>query len=184
MLTQSGYAPKSVDHIHDVLSAVLRTAVKWGHLQDNPAMGVDLPTIRTVRPKWVLTIRQAADLLAALPPLARTMAGLAILTGLRRGELFALRWKDVDEIGRCLTVNEAVYEGGFDTPKTSAGCRMIPLSDGACRLVSEWRRRASRTEPEALLFATWSGKAISPNNVLRSSSSPPALRSSFRGRHG
>ena len=56
MLTQSGYAPKSVDHIHDVLSAVLRTAVKWGHLQDNPAMGVDLPTIRTVRPKWVLTI--------------------------------------------------------------------------------------------------------------------------------
>jgi hypothetical protein len=38
-LTQVGYAPKSVDHIHDVLSAVLRTAVKWGHLQENPAPG-------------------------------------------------------------------------------------------------------------------------------------------------
>lgn len=35
------YAPKSIDHIHDVLSAVLRTAVKWGHLQENPARRVD-----------------------------------------------------------------------------------------------------------------------------------------------
>ena len=41
-LTQAGYAPKSVDHIHDVLSAILRTAVKWGHIQENPARGVDM----------------------------------------------------------------------------------------------------------------------------------------------
>ena len=38
-LAQERYAPRSIDHIHDVLSAVLRTAVKWGHLQDNPARG-------------------------------------------------------------------------------------------------------------------------------------------------
>jgi integrase len=96
-LTHDGYAPKSIDHIHDVLSAVLRTAVKWGHLQDNPARGVDLPTLKTVRPKWALTPQQAAALLDKLPPLGRAMVGLAILSGLRRGELFALRWKDIDE---------------------------------------------------------------------------------------
>ena len=50
-LTHAGYAPKSIDHVHDMLSAVLRTAVKWGHLQENPARGVDLPTLRCVRPK-------------------------------------------------------------------------------------------------------------------------------------
>ena len=43
-LNHAGYAPKTVDHIHDVLSAVLRPAVKWGHLSDNPARGVELPT--------------------------------------------------------------------------------------------------------------------------------------------
>jgi len=54
-VTQAGYAPKTIDHIHDVLSAVLRTAVKWGHLQDNPAREVDMPALQTVRPKWALT---------------------------------------------------------------------------------------------------------------------------------
>jgi hypothetical protein len=56
-----------------VLSAVLRTAVKWGHLQENPAAGVELPKLKTVRPKWVLTTAQAAALLEALPPVARAM---------------------------------------------------------------------------------------------------------------
>jgi len=89
-LNQAGYAPKSVDHIHDVLSAVLRTGVKCGHLQTNPARDVNMPTLKTVRPKWVLTTKQATQLLDMLPPLGRTMAGLAMLSGLRRGELFAL----------------------------------------------------------------------------------------------
>jgi integrase len=166
-LTQAGYAPKTIDHIHDVLSAVLRTAVKWGHLQDNPAREVDLPALKTVRPKWALTIAQAAQLLDVLPPLARTMVGLVMLSGLRRGEVFALRWRDLDEQGRCLTVREAVYEGTFDTPKTEAGVRQIPLSDAAMTLIADWRARAKGTQPDALVFSTWSGKPISPNNVSR-----------------
>jgi integrase len=166
-LTQAGYAPKTIDHIHDVLSAVLRTAVKWGHLQRNPAHDVDLPRLKTVRPKWALTERQAADLMNVLPSLARTMVGVALLTGLRRGELFALRWRDIEEVNQSLTVREAVYEGMFDAAKTEAGVRRIPLSEGALRLIRQWRERVTGTDPEALLFSTWSGKPISPNNVLK-----------------
>jgi len=166
-LTTAGYAPKTIDHMHDVLSAVLRTAVKWGHVVENPARGVDLPTLKTVRPKWVLTTGQAAAPLAELPPLARTMAGVALLTGLRRGELFALRWESVNLSERHLTVQEAVYEGAFGTPKTDAGMRRVPLSEATVALLSEWRRHVKRTEPAALVFSTYSGKPISPNNVLR-----------------
>ena len=166
-LVSNGYAPRTTDHIHDVLSAVLRTAVKWGHLQENPARDVDLPTLTNVRPKWVLTVPRAAALLEALPPLPRTMVGVALLSGLRRGELFALRWRDVDERSQCLTVREAVYEGAFSTPKTAAGLRQIPLSDAAVQLLADWRARVKRTDPESLLFSTWSGKPISPNNVAR-----------------
>jgi integrase len=96
-LTQEGYAPRTIDHIHDVLSAILRTARKWGHVPENLAMGVELPKMKGVRPKWALTPGQATALLDRLPTLARAMVGLAILTGLRRGEIFALRWRDIDE---------------------------------------------------------------------------------------
>ena len=179
-LTHEGYAPKSIDHVHDVLSAVLRTAVKWGHLQENPARGVDLPTLRCVRPKWALTTSQAASLLAALPSLPRTMVGLAILSGLRRGELFALRWKDIDEHARLLVVREAVYDGVFATPKTEAGSRQIPLSDTALDLVGQWKAQVENTGGEALVFATRLGTSISPNNVLRRYVFPACQRVGLR----
>ena len=117
--------------------------------------------------RWALTTTQAQALVKGLPPLARTMGGLALLSGLRRGELSALRWKDLMDVDRCLTVREAVYESMFGTPKTEAGCRRIPLSETAWLLVDAWKRHAKRTDADALIFATWSGKPIAPNNVLR-----------------
>jgi integrase len=161
------YAPKTVDHIHDVLSAILRPATKWGHISENPSRGVDLPTLRTVKPKWALTIEQSSALFQAMPPLPRTSVGLALLTGLRRGEVFSLRWKNVNLEQRHLTVEEAVYEGAFGTPKTSAGLRRVPLSDGAVTLLTEWKLRARQTTPDALLVSTWSGRPMRPENVLR-----------------
>ena len=166
-LTHAGYAPKTVDHIHDVLSAVLRTAVTWGHLRENPARGVKLPELRTVRPKPVLTLEQARRLLARLDIQARTMVGVALLTGIRRGELFGARWRDVDLLARIITVEQAVYDGHFGPPKTRAGERCLPLSDAAHALLAAWRQEAQRTRPDDLVFATRTGKPISPNNVLR-----------------
>ncbi len=97
-LHRAGYAPHSVHHVHNVLSAVLGKAVEWDYLQANPAHGVNLPQLIAVRSKWVLNPEQAKQLLDALPIMAQTMVGLAILTGMRRGELLALRWKNVDGV--------------------------------------------------------------------------------------
>jgi integrase len=167
-LIKAGYAPKSIDHIHDVLSAILRSGVRWGHLQANPAHGVEMPRLKTVRPKWVLTVDQATALTAQLPwLLPRTLVGLALLTGLRRGELFALRWADVDEPNRSVQVRAAVYEGVFDDPKTMAGLRTVPLPEAALQLLVVWKARTKKTGGHELVFATVSGKPIAPNNVLR-----------------
>jgi integrase len=117
--------------------------------------------------------RGAAGGLAVLP---RTMVGLAILSGLRRGELFALRWKDIDEQKQLLTVREAVYDSTFSAPKTAAGLRQIPLSELARLLIAEWRAVATNVEPEALVFATSQGTPILPNNVVRRSIVPACKR--------
>jgi integrase len=113
-------------------------------------------------------VEQATALAAQLPwPLPRTLVGLALLTGLRRGELFALRWRDIDEPNRSLHVRAAVYEGVFDDPKTLASLRTIPLPDAALQLLTAWKARARRTAAHELIFSTVAGTPISPNNVLR-----------------
>jgi integrase len=184
-LIKAGYAPKSIDHIHDVLSAILRSAVKWGHLQANPAHGVEMPRLKTVRPKWVLTVDQATALTAQLPwLLPRTLVGLALLTGLRRGELFALRWGDVDEANRSIQVRVAVYEGVFDDPKTMAGLRMVPLPDAALQLLVAWKARAKKTAAHELVFSTVSGKPIAPTTYCGAGSGRPVRRRISRARHG
>src|SRR5262249_2573860 len=147
-------APKTIDHIHDVLSAVLRTAVDWNHLPANPARGVRLPKLKTVRPKWALTADEAAGLLELLPALPRTLVGLAVLSGVRRGELFALRWRHIDETSQVLRIREAVYEGVFDTPKTEASQRDIPLGAGALSLIAEWKQQRATIDPDRLVFPT------------------------------
>jgi integrase len=161
-----------IDHTIDVLSAVRRTAKKCGDIQDNPTRSVDMPASKTTQPKWALTVEQAARLLEQLAPLPRTMVGLAIVTGLRRGELFALRWKDIDEQRQLLTVREAIYDGKFSTPKTAAGLRQVPLSELALDLIRQWNPRAASTESEALVFATSAGTPILPANVLYRSITP------------
>jgi len=134
---------------------------------DNPSKAVDLPTLRTVRPKFALSIEQVTNLLSSLSLLPRTMVGLDILTGLRRGEIFALRWKNIDWQAGNLTVSEAVFDGEFNSPKTEAGNRVVPLSDPALELLTECRVNTRRTEPDDLVFCTRLGKPISPNNIMR-----------------
>lgn len=166
-LVNAGYAPKTIDNLHDALSAVFRTGVEWGHFVENPARGVRLPKLRTVRPRWALTTDQAARLLQALNPLTQTMVGLAVLTGIRRGELFGLRWRDIDEERQLVTIREAVYDGVFDTPKTDAAVRQIPLSEAALLLIARWKTKAKDTHPESLVFATRTGTPLDPGHMLQ-----------------
>ena len=89
------------------------------------------------------------------------------------GRIFALRWKDIDETRRTLSVREAVYEGTFDTPKTAASVRDVPLARAALELISWWKSACgNRAQSDALVFGTRSGKPIAPNNVLRRSVFP------------
>ena len=77
----------------------------------------------------------------------RTMVSLIAATGLRVGELLALRWGAIDlEIGT-LAVRESVYEGTFQTPKTQRAMRTIPLGPHIVKALTSHRRSGRRREP-------------------------------------
>jgi integrase len=96
------------------------------------------------------------ELLEALPEPSHLLAWLLALTGLRIGELVALRWRDVDlEIG-CVQVRQTVYEGRLDDPKTRRSKRTVPLDKKGVALLT--RSRPSPRDPEALVFAASNGR--------------------------
>ena len=95
----------------------------------NPGFGAELPEKRQVREKRGLMPGQIVRLLAVLRELIRTMVLLAVLTGLRVGEILALRWQDVDLDGGELGVVQAVYRGCLGSPQTRGSKRTIPLPE-------------------------------------------------------
>jgi integrase len=90
---------------------------------------------------------------------------LLVLTGLRIGELLALRWRNVDLENGMLRVTESVYEGHFDTPKTQRSQRSLPLGPMAIRILAA--RKPAVVNPEALVFATRDGSPFDRHNLTR-----------------
>jgi integrase len=70
------------------------------------------------------------------------------MTGVRRGELFALKWTALDESKGTLTIQEAIYDNVIGTPKTEKSVRVIPLPATAVQLLCDWRGVAARKGAE------------------------------------
>jgi integrase len=158
------FAPKTVLSLRNLLSKIFGTAQKWGYLVANPARGAQVPTLTDTRERLALNTTQVQSLLAELSEPYRTMVVLAVLSGLRRGEIFGLRWKSVDFVQGRVFVIESNYEGRQNAPKTRASRRMVFLDDLAMSALS--RIKPSSAQPDEFVFHTERGTPLNPNNVL------------------
>jgi integrase len=156
LVRRNGLAAGSVRQVHAILHRALRQAVRWGWIVTNPATqasppGANRPEVRPLAPETVLRLIAAADV--ADPEFA-TFLRLAASTGARRGELCALRWRDVDlELGEVLIARAVIELAGGgplhekDT-KTHAARR---LSLGASTVASLQAHRATMEQRAALV---------------------------------
>jgi integrase len=148
-------APSSIRNALMPLRVIYRRALRDGLVAVNPCDGLDLPAVRGRRDR-IVAPEHAAALIAALPEVRdRAVWATAFYAGLRRGEMMALRFRDLDLAGGSIQV-ERSYDRGervFVEPKSRSGRRRIPVA-GALRDVL-LDLRASLTadpEPEALVF--------------------------------
>lgn len=183
----SGRAPATVHKLHVVLHKSLKAAVADGLIPRNAASGLKLPRI-TREEIDPLTEEQARLLLETVRgDRLEALYVLALHTGMRQGELLALKWDDVDlergvlRVRRTLThANKAFVLG---EPKTKNSRRTIRLTSGAVsalrahlsRQLREIEEMGSLYQPGGLIFATETGTLINPSN-LRNRSFKPLLK--------
>ncbi len=164
---RQGLAWQTVRNAWIVLSSILDSAVEYGHLHLNPAKGAKFPAQSPRKEPEILTAEALARLLAHLQEPFKTMVALASLTGLRVGELLALRWRAVNLSSANLSIRESVYEGRFQMPKSERSIRTIPLGPLGLRLLEEHRDRSMRVQPDDLVFPNRRGKAYRESNLLK-----------------
>ena len=128
---ERGLSAQTALHVHRVLSQALSHAVRLGVLFKNPARQVKPPRpssreIKILDKNEMTTLIHAAKRVGLYVPIL-----VAVTTGMRRGELLALRWSDVDLKAASLTVNQSLerIKGRFEfkSPKTKTSRRAITL---------------------------------------------------------
>jgi integrase len=139
------------------LRAIFRRAVARGDVAVNPTSGLELPAVRGRRER-IASPEEAARLLAALAQRDRALWATAVYGGLRRGELQALRWDDIDLARGVIRVERAwdVREGEIG-PKSRAGRRTVPIAAVLRDYLVEHKQR---TNGDAPVFGRVDGKAF------------------------
>jgi integrase len=169
---RDGLSAASIRKYHMMLHSVFRRAVRDRIITFNPCEETELPKVITKRPR-TLTPEEYQALSQAMPEAHRVMIHTAIETGLRWGELIALRPRHLDFLRRTLTVAETIVE----VPKRAApdGVRMSlkpypkdnePRTMGLRpELVEALAAHIAHHQigPDELMFATRDGTPISRN---------------------
>jgi integrase len=167
---------RSVEHAYRVVRSALAAAVKLELVSRNVADAVDPPKVETEEVE-ILDADQIAAVLAGMEgSRLHPIAALAINTGMRRGELLALRWSDVDLDAGVIRVTRSLEQTRaglrFKSPKSRRGNRSITIPSSAVLALNEHRRQQlelrmklalGRPDADALVFCDHNGDPIPPN---------------------
>jgi integrase len=140
---QAGLAPKTVRNHMTFTHGVFAFALKRGLIATNPVAAVDRPRAANTDPDIrFLNVEQVEALLRAVPddvlgPTDHVLYLTAAMTGLRQGELAALRWRDVDWPSGLVRVRRNFTRSEFGTPKSRRSSRSVPMHD---RVAAELER--------------------------------------------
>jgi integrase len=173
---RQGLAWQTVRNAWIVLSSVLDAAVDYSYLTSNPARGVKFPLQGLRKGPKILNAVAMGKLLAQLREPYRSMVVLTALTGLRVGELLALRWKMLDLAAGTIRISESMFQGQVQMPKSERSVRILPIGPQTRLLLEEHRIRAgAKWSEEALVFPNQLGGPLRESNLLERVLRPAAV---------
>ncbi len=180
--SQRAFAGASANTVRNVLAplrAMLTTAVDDELVRKNVAL--KLPRVgRPPRQIGSPTREQVDAVIEAAPVSARGPLLVAATSGLRRGEVFGLRWDDVDFDQRLIRVRSSNQDGEIVRPKTAAGERLVPMFGSLRQTLLEERARSAFKGSDDFVFPSADGSARSPNGWLKWEFYPALKRAQVR----
>lgn len=156
--------PRSAELMLDTLKMILRKAKERGQIVDEAIFSVRPPRRERAEIRfldWLEVEQLASETIEPYGNLVR----LACLTGLRQGELFALRDRALDHERRSIVVEAGAREGRIVPTKTSAGRRQVRLSNEALRVLRE-QLLARDPNELGLVFPTPGGAVWRKDNFM------------------
>jgi integrase len=153
LLERKAAAGKSysvVNHLQWDLKQIFDLAVAEGFAQRNPATLLFTPREARKPSRLVMNLEEVKKVFSVLETRERLIVKLAILAGMRPGEIFGLTWERLQ--GRFAEIRQRVYRGKVDTPKTANSIRKVALPDGLLSDIDSWRELSLDTDPEAWVF--------------------------------
>jgi integrase len=162
---RSGLSRSVVSHLRWDLNAIFKMAGEDTIIQGNPAGSLVTPKGAKTPAKRTMSKEDVRLALSALDLRERTVFLLAVLVGMRPGEIFALRWGRTNS--EMVEVAERVYRGLPDDPKTERGKRQAALPPDLAADIDRWREISVDTSPQGLVFPSERGTFLSRDNFLR-----------------
>jgi integrase len=157
-LLAAGADPSTIRNALKPLQVIYRRAIEDGDLAVNPCERLRLPAARGRRER-IASPSEAAELIVALRPEDRALWGCAFYAGLRRGELRALLWDDVDLADGLIRVERSMSgHGETGGPKSRAGRRSVPIVAALRDLLVEHKLVTRPTKQSRWSMPTSSGR--------------------------
>jgi len=173
-MLDKGRSTRTVQYAHTLLKRALKQAVLDDLIPRNVADAVRPPQLKQdeIQP---LSAEQVRALLEAADERSQALYAVAVRTGVRPGEILALRWSDVDLEAGTVQINRALSEGEFTPPKTARSRRRINLSPATAAALKSHRKRqleermakAGLWEDHGLVFPSSVGTPKSQRNLNR-----------------
>ena len=177
-LNEMPVAPGTRYKTKGVMSVLFQHAMRYEWTTTNPIRLVRQSAM-PVKEEIVLLPVEVSALLAELQEPFRTLILLASVTGLRRGELFGLKWEDVDFAEAEIRVVRSLVDQVEGPPKTLASRRPVPMSSELASALANWREQTSYSKPDDWVFASPQAlgkKPYWPDAVLKRHVRPAATR--------
>lgn len=157
-MKKAGRSPKTINNHLNFLHGLFAFAEKRGWASGNAVAEAERPRADGTDPDIrFIDLEELEALLREVPDdvlgaVERPLYLTAAMTGLRQGELIALRWKDVDWKAGLIRVRRNYTRGRFGTPKTKRSSRSVPMPERVAAALKEHFKRSNYTGADDLVF--------------------------------